>query len=391
MKLRLHFDRLVEKLEDVSTVVDDAMLDESVKNIIFKLGNKSLMLAGYNPRAICRTMLDPVDIETEFTEGELPESGVVYFQIKAKELNTFLNTFKGLKQTEAETCEFETFNNRIRLNVTEVPKDAEKEYLRQTSRWIFDTLPVKDYIIDEINTEIDSSKLENVASDDVLLYLSSLTPLLQSNGGDNLPSKMHFSEDYVFTISTFATLFENVLPEAFKNIVLTYSSISFLKKVVEKNDVIFVSKTDTHLIIRVDESEAFLRFQVKMPDCSLYVNSFKKDHAVVIDRQYFKDVLKRFTLVNEAITFEVKPSSNTITLSNTKSTQDIPLLQIKNMEQLEGIKFKLAWQILSKAIIGDDSVFSEQLFVYIVPNQKSGYTLIFSDNSGKWFSMIQVR
>lgn len=391
MKLRVHFDRLVEKLEDVSTVVDDAMLDESVKNIIFKLGNKSLMLAGYNPRAICRTMLDPVDIETEFAEGELPESGVIYFQIKAKELNTFLNTFKGLKQTEAETCEFETFNNRIRLNVTEVPKDAEKEYLRQTSRWIFDTLPVKDYIIDEINTEIDSNKLENVASDDVLLYLSSLTPLLQSNGGDNLPSKMHFSENYVFTISTFATLFENVLPEAFKNIVLTYSSISFLKKVVEKNDVIFVSKTDTHLIIRVDDSEAFLRFQIKMPDCSLYVNSFKKDHAVVIDRQYFKDVLKRFTLVNEAITFEVKPSTNTITLSNTKSTQDIPLLQIKNMEQLEGIKFKLAWQILSKAIIGDDSVFSEQLFVYIVPNQKSGYTLIFSDNSGKWFSMIQVR
>lgn len=391
MKLRLHFNKLVEKLEDVSTVVEDTMLDESVKNIIFKLGNKSLTLAGYNPRAICRTILDPVDVETEFSENELPESGVIYFQIKAKELNTFLNTFKGLKQTEAEMCEFETFNNRIRLNITEVPKDAEKEYLRQTSRWIFDTLPVKDYIIEEINTVIDGSKLVNVASDDVLLYLSSLMPLLQNNGGDNLPSKIHFSNEYVFTVSNFATLFENILPEAFHDIVLTYSSVSFLKKVVEKNEVIFVGKTDTHLIIRVDDSEAFLRFQTKMPDHTLYVNSFKKDHAVVIDRQYFKDVLRRFTLVNEAITFEVKPNENVITLNNTKSTQDIPLLQTKNMESLEGAKFKLAWQILSKAIIGDDAVFSEQLFLYILPNPKSGYTLVFSDNSGKWFSLVQVR
>ena len=83
---------------------------------------------------------------------------------------------------------------------------------------------------------------ESIASTDVLFYLNTLFPLVSDEGGSSLPSKMHFSEEYIFCVPNFATLMVNQLPNAFKGIVLAYSALNFLKKVAEHTEYMTVNK-----------------------------------------------------------------------------------------------------------------------------------------------------
>jgi hypothetical protein len=106
---------------------------------------------------------------------------------------------------------------------------------------------------------------------------------------------------------------------------------------------------------------------------------------------YLRDVLKRFMLINEPITFNLRTDEKKIITSNNKFSQVIPILSENNMSELGTITFKLSWSILSKAILGKDADHEEELNVYFLPFKKGGYTLILSDNEDKWFSLIQVR
>lgn len=395
MKLRIPFDILINNLDYVSTVVEDKLLDDSMRNIIFKLSERGVSLIGYNSIAICKTHLQEGDYRVEFGEGDLKtseEGEVMYIQVKSKELNNFLSTFKSLNKTKPSDVLFETINAKIRLTVFEEPVDASDTHLSQPSVWVYDNINVKENVLKEINQKIEEGG-QSLQSLDILLYLTTLLPLLSDEGGNSLPSKMHFSKDYVYVMpKMFATLFTNVLPEAFQDVVLSYSALNFLKKVLDHNDVVSVNKTATHVTLVTDTSEALLRYTTKMPDQKVYQNAVKKDNGVGIDKLYLKDVLKRLSISNESITITIKANEEKMEVKNSKFNQVIPLTQVKGMEGLGSVVFKLTPEILNKAVIGDNTgAFPDELFLYVVPQQTSGYTLVFADSTSSWFSIISVR
>lgn len=404
MKLQISYDDLVPSLDYVSSVVEDKFLEDNMRNIIFLFrkdvqGTVSLMLAGYNKIATCRTAL--TDVDFQFTEEaddkwmQLEDGTfIAYMQIKSKELNNFLGSFRSLKKTKPTQCEFATVRNKVRLIVQEEPKDEEDEraaQLRNTSIWVFDNAILKPAVLHDILMQLPTEGEESIASTDVLFYLNTLFPLVSDEGGSSLPSKMHFSEEYIFCVPNFATLMVNQLPNAFKGIVLAYSALNFLKKVAEHTEYMTVNKTGTHITIKTDNSEAFLRYMTKMPDHTIYTREYKKDHMVAIDRVYLREVLKRLALTNDNVTIAIKPNVNVITVSNTKYSTDIPIYSQRGLEELgEEITFKMVQSHLNKAIIGDDTLFPDVLGIYL--NRKgSGYTLVFSDTTGQWFSTMQVR
>ena len=395
MKLRIPFDILVNNLDYVSTVVEDKLLDDSMRNIIFKLTSKGVCLIGYNSIAICKTHLQEGDYRVEFMEGDLKsseEGEVMYIQVKSKELNNFLSTFKSLNKTKPSDVLFETINAKIRLTVFEEPVDEMDTRLSQPSVWVFDNIVVKENVLKEINQKIEEGG-QSIQSLDILLYLTTLLPLLSDEGGNSLPSKMHFSKDYVYVMpKMFATLFTNVLPEAFQDVVFSYSALNFLKKVLDHNEVVSVNKTATHVTLVTDTSAALLRYTTKMPDQKVYQNAVKKDNGVGLDKLYLKDVLKRLSISNESVTITVKALEEVMEVKNSKFSQVIPLTQVKGMEGLGNVVFKLTPEILNKAVIGDNSgAFPDELFLYIVPQQTSGYTLVFADATSSWFSILSVR
>ena len=403
MKLKISYDDLVPSLDYVSSVVEDKFLEDNMRNIIFLFRRSaqgvSLMLAGYNKIATCRTVL--TDVDYEFTGDEEDKwmqlddgTAITYMQIKSKELNNFLGSFRSLKKTKPTDCEFATVRNKVRLIVQEEPKDESDEraeQLRNTSLWMFDNAILKPAVLHDILMELPTEGEESIASTDVLFYLNTLLPLVSDEGGSSLPSKMHFSDEYIFCVPNFATLMVNQLPSAFKGIVLAYSALNFLKKVSEHTEYMAVNKTGTHITIKTDNSEAFLRYMTKMPDHTIYTRECKKDHMVAIDRVYLREVLKRLALTNDNVTVTVKPEENVITFSNTKYSSDIPIYTQRGLEELgTDITFKMVQNHLNKAIIGDDSVFPDVLGIYL--NRKgSGFTLVFSDTTGQWFSTMQVR
>lgn len=403
MKLRISYNDLVPSLDYVSSVVEDKFLEDNMRNIIFLFRRSaqgvSLMLAGYNKIATCRTVL--TDVDYEFTGDEEDKwmqlddgTAITYMQIKSKELNNFLGSFRSLKKTKPTDCEFATVRNKVRLIVQEEPKDESDEraeQLRNTSLWMFDNAILKPAVLHDILMELPTEGEESIASTDVLFYLNTLFPLVSDEGGSSLPSKMHFSDEYIFCVPNFATLMVNQLPSAFKGIVLAYSALNFLKKVSEHTEYMAVNKTGTHITIKTDNSEAFLRYMTKMPDHTIYTRECKKDHMVAIDRVYLREVLKRLALTNDNVTVTVKPEENVITFSNTKYSSDIPIYTQRGLEELgTDITFKMVQNHLNKAIIGDDSVFPDVLGIYL--NRKgSGFTLVFSDTTGQWFSTMQVR
>lgn len=391
MKFKLGYDTLINNLEYVSTIVEDRLLDESMRNIIVRINKSGVVhFIGYNSIVICRTRLENGDYRLTEEDDVYDESQNFYMQLKAKELMNFLNTFKSLKRTKPTDVLIETVNNKLRLTVFEV-EDTDEGIRELNSKWLFDNIPLKLNVKNEINMELKATET-SIQSINVLFYLSSLVPLLSDENGNGLPSRMHFGDDYVFVVTgMFATLFKNELPEAFKKVVFTYSALNFMKKVLERNEVVDIGKTESHLILATDTSEAFIRYIPKMPDTSIYLKSFKRDHVVVLDRKYLKDVVKRLSLTNDMATVEIDTNNEGLLVKNSKFSQLVPIQFERGITELGKITFKIATKVLDKAVIGDDNIFPEQIGIYINPLANTGYVLIFSDSSDKWFSTVQVR
>ena len=183
-----------------------------------------------------------------------------------------------------------------------------------------------------------------------------------------------------------ALVMQNLLP--IEGVSLSYKAVSFIDKIICTDDFIQLGKTQTHMYFKTDSSESFIQYESKLANYQPYVDMFVREHAVSMDRIYLKDVLKRFSLVDENIECSIKADEDIIGLRNTKYEQELDLLQKKAMDEFGVVKFKILPAVLDKAIIGSDMEFSQELFIYY--NKESG-VLVFSDDSGAWFTVVRVK
>lgn len=386
MILTCDFENLVENLKDVAEVVEDGLLSEDARNVIFKLkedgGNVELI--GVNQLI---TFTRPLDKQyyTLVSEAEDFDNGVRYIQLKSKELLDFLSSYKGLRRTSVEEVSFEPVKNgRVICKVLE--KDLENG-TPTISSWTFSTREVNRNIMRNITLQKPDTELEEVLGNNILFYTRNMLPLLTA--GTSLYSKLCFGEDYVVAFSqTHATLMQNVLGDSLKGVTLLYRAVSFMDKVLCNADVVKVAKTAQHLYFETETSKAFIMYDNRLPDYSMQINGYVKEHAFSLDRVYLKDILKRLRLCNESVEFAIDDETQSITLKNSKFTQDIGLMQVKDMEK---VKFKVMPEIISRAILGSDEEFSQTLYVYFCPQPNKTAILVFTDNSNKWFSSISIK
>ena len=379
MKVKVNYSELASVLGYANTILSDKTVDEKMKNIIFLVGEDEASIVGYSPLTFSRTALK--DVEVEGVEGNWD------FQVKAGDLNKIMSCFSTLFKTKVETVEFEKEKNKIKVVIHEEAIKEEDSNLAQTSRFMLDDVPIIKSVSEEIHMEF-PDEADSIMSGDLLLYVDSLFPLMTNDSANSLTSKLNFSEEHIFVMASYVSaFFINKLPDSFKGLTLGYSSVNFLKKLCEGADSIDVQRIDRYLCIESGSTQAFLKYQRVKVKADGHVKRMSKDNGIVLDRLYLKDVLKRMAFSSQDGT--VRMLEDGLEVSNDGFTQIIPVGNKKG--DVDNIKFKVSVPMLSKTIIGDDSVLPEELHMYFVKTSNNGYSLYIKDSTGAWFSTMQVR
>lgn len=381
MKIKVGFNELASVLGYVNTILSDKTVDERMKNIIFLVNKDEATVVGYSALTFSRTKLN--NVETE----EIAEDEKWDFQVKAAELNKIMSCFNTLYKTKVDDIEFVKDKSKIRVVVHEEAIKEEDAHLSQISRFTLDNIPIMDSVSKEIHTEFPED-CDSVMSSDLLVYINSLFPLMTNDSTNSLTSKVNFSKDYVFVMASYvSTFFVNRLPDSFKDLTLGYSSVNFLKKLCDGAESIDVHRLDRYLCVQSGLTEAFMKYQKVKVRAESTVKRMSKDNGVVLDRLYFKDVLRRMAISAQDGAVQVHDTG--LEVSNENFTQVIPISNKKG--EVDNIKFKVSVPMLTKTIAGDDAFFPEDLYMYFASTGKSSYSLFISDSSNAWFSTMQVR
>lgn len=385
MKFSVGYDKLKEVLDFPNVVISDKIVEEKMRNIIFKVRSGGVTAIGYNSLTFVKCPLDSVEV------SDVAEDGYD-FQVKASDLNKIVSSFSNMSKTRVSTVDFEQDGVRIKVTVHEEAKKEEDARLAKGGVFRLECPPIISNINKETNLAFPESS-DGVVSDELLFYLDSLFPLLINDNANGSGSKMNFADDYVFVTSSVASgFFKNRLPESFKGITLGYSSINILKKMCGVADNLIVSQLDNYMCVQAEGIEAFLKFQKVRPIHKMYIKRISKedgetinrDTGVLVDRLYLKDVLRR--MGNMDSNGEVRISED-LEVTNSNFNQIIPI--VKKKGDVEGVGFKISVPVIEKCILGSDGVFSDGLFIYLIETGR-GYSLIMSDKSNVWFSLVQV-
>lgn len=382
MKIKIGYSQLTGVLSYVNTILSDKAVGDNLKNVIFSVSKDEVMVIGYSALTFCRTRLTALDgCEIDGVEEDW------VFQIKAGELNKILSSYASLSKTTVEAVELSKLNERsIRLYIHEKAKDGVDDKFSQVSHFDLDDVPMQESVKKEIYTEF-PSETDAVMCNELLVYIDSLFPIMSNDSSSSMTSKLNFSEEYVFVVSSHVnSFFKNELPESFKGLTLGYSSVNFLKRLCLNVDSVNVKRVDRYLCIHSGNTEAFLKYQMVNIKTDPYVKSMNTDNGVVLDRTYFKDVLKRMNI--SAQNGSVRMVEDGMEISNENFSQIIPINNKKG--NVDDLKFKMSVPVMVNTIIGDDSLFPEDIFIYFVKSG-AGYRVYVMDSTGAWFSVVQVR
>ena len=414
MKFSCKYNELLTNLKDVSSVVEDALLSDDLKNIIFKFikceDRIRVKLIGINQLITFRRSLEDECYTAELDDSEFNDKNIFYIQLKSKELLAFLDSYKGLRKTHVEEVTFENLDAiNIKCSILEKDNDTGVPYI---SSWVFNNIGIKPNMIGAIELAEPETELNCIPCANILVHTRNLVPIMQN--GTNLYSNMQMDSSHVVAFNpAYTTIMTNMMNigDVLSGLKLSYRGVSFMDKILcsdpyndeehvkfnelsgldEPYDYVKIAKTATHIFFRTKNSEAFVLYDTKLANYETTAKMFVKDHAIVIDRIYLKDILKRLSLINDMIEFNIKCTDNCVELKNSKYSQDIPILQSKGLEEYQNIKFKIMPDVLNKAIIGDDAEFSDSTFVYFCPQPNGSAMIVFADDSGTWFSIVKVK
>lgn len=387
----LRYSGLMDILSAVSTVTEDANLEENRKNIIFQIDtvNETLKFIGVNKNITYKRAVSEDLVKIELKEDEVnKDNPITYLQIKSKELCSFLNTYKSLRKTQVEEVSFETLNaTRISCSILETDKETGTPHISKRN---FVNVPIMQNMLGFITLSASDAEVKPLSKASLQLYIQTLGPNLQT--GTDAFSYIMFGADYNVVMSTgYYSYMTNQLAEGgiFTGIRLGYKVVNLIDKVIcigDPEGAIGVAKLSSHIYLKTDDAEAFVVYDSRLADYSMGVNAFKKDYAISLDRVYFKDVLKRLSYENESITIVIDSTDGSIKLSNNSFSQEISALRTKNLEELGNLAFKITPEVINKMILGNDDICEDELFIYLNKVSDSKVAVIFTDAYGGWFT-----
>lgn len=383
------YNSLVSALTDMQIVVEDSLLSDDAKNVVFRATPSGVVLNGVN-----RLITYRIPLDVQYVEADTDEC----MQIRSKELLNFLSSYKTLSQTQVVEVNFETQDNlRAKCTVVEQLKNSSDEAAnthRYTSSWVFDNIPIPTPLLKSLDTTVPTSDRTELKVEDLKWFTDNLLPSLSSSL--DAYSNMLFTDKKCIVLNqSYTIIADNSLGITdWNTLKLSHRVMQFINKNIcntkNKDKTVRFIKTDRNLYIELEDgSQVFLTYTSQLPPYQVYLDMIDTTHMVKVDRKYLRDILKRVSLLKEPIMVDIDCNDHTLTFRNTKFNQSIDMADYKEIDGYDNIRFKIMPDVIDKIMIGSDKN-NDYLYIYYNVSQ-GNHIILFSDESNRWFSIVRVK
>lgn len=374
----LEYDNLVYLLDNATSVTSDSALKDADKTIFFLIKEEG--------ESIAVAKNSDLFIRVKFTPELVKEAGNV--QVNSSELSKILGTFSNLSRTRVESIEFKVHKSKVQVIVHESALDEDYQDFAGDTSYSLDSINIKEKTLQDISVEFDDENAVDVDSMELDIVLSTLLPIMDSKKGLN-NNQIHFASDQIFVMDNRSQIFyKNILPEVFSNSSFRYTSVAYMRKLIQTSNHLRVVISGNKFAIRSEsgEVEAYInqlgvRFNYKPT-----LEKITKENGIILDRAFLKDIIRRLSIMGSDPKVSIQEDGVHITTES--FSRVIPISNSKG--NVEGIEFKVNSSLLASMIIGDDSVMSNNLFLYLEPVKPRGIQLTISDDSGAFLSNTKV-
>lgn len=374
----LDYDNLVYLLDNATSVTSDSALKDADKTIFFLIRDEG--------ESIAVAKNSDLFIRVKFTPELVKEAGNV--QVNSSELSKILGTFSNLSRTRVESIEFKVHKSKVQVIVHESALDEDYQDFAGDTSYSLDSINIKEKTLQDISVEFDDENAVDVDSMELDIVLSTLLPIMDSKKGLN-NNQIHFASDQIFVMDNRSQIFyKNILPEVFSNSSFRYTSVAYMRKLIQTSNHLRVVISGNKFAIRSEsgEVEAYInqlgvRFNYKPT-----LEKITKENGIILDRAFLKDIIRRLSIMGSDPKVSIQEDGIHITTES--FSRVIPISNSKG--NVEGMEFKVNSSLLASMIIGDDSVMSNNLFLYLEPVKPRGIQLTISDDSGAFLSNTKV-
>lgn len=374
----LDYDNLVYLLDNATSVTSDSALKDADKTIFFLIKDEG--------ESIAVAKNSDLFIRVKFTPELVKEAGNV--QVNSSELSKILGTFSNLSRTRVESIEFKVHKSKVQVIVHESALDEVYQDFAGDTSYSLDSINIKEKTLQDISVEFDDENAVDVDSMELDIVLSTLLPIMDSKKGLN-NNQIHFASDQIFVMDNRSQIFyKNILPEVFSNSSFRYTSVAYMRKLIQTSNHLRVVISGNKFAIRSEsgEVEAYInqlgvRFNYKPT-----LEKITKENGIILDRAFLKDIIRRLSIMGSDPKVSIQEDGVHITTES--FSRVIPISNSKG--NVEGMEFKVNSSLLASMIIGDDSVMSNNLFLYLEPVKPRGIQLTISDDSGAFLSNTKV-
>lgn len=374
----LDYDNLVYLLDNATSVTSDSALKDADKTIFFLIKDEG--------ESIAVAKNSDLFIRVKFTPELVKEAGNV--QVNSSELSKILGTFSSLSRTRVESIEFKVHKSKVQVIVHESALDEDYQDFAGDTSYSLDSINIKEKTLQDISVEFDDENAVDVDSMELDIVLSTLLPIMDSKKGLN-NNQIHFASDQIFVMDNRSQIFyKNILPEVFSNSSFRYTSVAYMRKLIQTSNHLRVVISGNKFAIRSEsgEVEAYInqlgvRFNYKPT-----LEKITKENGIILDRAFLKDIIRRLSIMGSDPKVSIQEDGVHITTES--FSRVIPISNSKG--NVEGMEFKVNSSLLASMIIGDDSVMSNNLFLYLEPVKPRGIQLTISDDSGAFLSNTKV-
>lgn len=374
----LDYDNLVYLLDNATSVTSDSALKDADKTIFFLIKDEG--------ESIAVAKNSDLFIRVKFTPELVKEAGNV--QVNSSELSKILGTFSNLSRTRVESIEFKVHKSKVQVIVHESALDEDYQDFAGDTSYSLDSINIKEKTLQDISVEFDDENAVDVDSMELDIVLSTLLPIMDSKKGLN-NNQIHFASDQIFVMDNRSQIFyKNILPEVFSNSSFRYTSVAYMRKLIQTSNHLRVVISGNKFAIRSEsgEVEAYInqlgvRFNYKPT-----LEKITKENGIILDRAFLKDIIRRLSIMGSDPKVSIQEDGVHITTES--FSRVIPISNSKGI--VEGMEFKVNSSLLASMIIGDDSVMSNNLFLYLEPVKPRGIQLTISDDSGAFLSNTKV-
>lgn len=375
----VEYDSLVGLLSHATSVTSDSALKDSDKTVVFMIHEDGdSIIAAKNSDLMVRVAFTPEKVE---------KAGNI--QINSSELAKILGTYTSLSRTKVDSVEFRENETRVQVIVHESDLDEEQDLFGGVTSYSLDNIKIKDRLLDDLKLKFEEDSAESVNVTELDMVLSTLIPVMDSKKGVN-NNFIHFADDVIFVMDTRCQVFyKNILPEVLHNVSLRYTSVSYMKKMSETSNHLLMVLQGNKFAVRSEDGsiEAFINYIPVRFNYKPTYEGITKANGVILDRKFLKDILRRLSTMGADATFTIKEDG--VHIRTNDFSRVMPINNAKG--DIMGIEFKMKTSLLSYMIVGDDSIMSSDLFLYLEKATRGvGYQLSVSDDSGAFISNARI-